>query len=68
MKRPRIIYAQRSDATSDAEVSALANVYKFVLDCHAKKAAATSPVSRPNDGTIKIKEDDSANDILPHQL
>ena len=44
-----IRYAQRPDATPEAELSALAAVYRFVLDCRAKKEAATSPVNRPND-------------------
>jgi hypothetical protein len=43
----RVIYTPRPDATPEAEVSALAAVYKFVLDCHAKKEAA--PESRPDD-------------------
>ena len=60
MDKPAISYAHRPDATPEAESSALTNVYRFVLDCHAKKGAATSPVSRPDDGT-KVKED-SANE------
>jgi hypothetical protein len=47
MTSPRITYAPRPDATLEAELSALANVYRFVLDCHAKKEAA--PESRPDD-------------------
>jgi hypothetical protein len=42
-----IRYAQRPDATPEAELSALAAVYRFVLDCRAKKEAA--PESRPDD-------------------
>jgi hypothetical protein len=42
-----IRYAQRPDATLEAELSALASAYRFVLDCHAKKEAA--PESRPED-------------------
>jgi hypothetical protein len=53
-----IRYAQRPDATPEAELRALASVYRFVLDCRAKKEAA--PESRPDDGT-KVKED-SANE------
>jgi hypothetical protein len=59
MKAPtHIHYAQRPDATPEAELGALASVYRFVLDCHEKKEAA--PESRPDDGT-KVKED-SANE------
>jgi len=43
-------YAQRADATLETELSTLANVYRFVLDCHAKKEA--TPESRPNGGWI----------------
>jgi hypothetical protein len=55
---PGIAYAQRPDALPDAELSTLAAIYRFVLDCHAKKEA-TRPGS-PDDGT-KVKED-SANE------
>jgi hypothetical protein len=44
---PGIAYAQRHDATAEAEISALVNVYKFILDSHARKEAA--PESRPDD-------------------
>jgi hypothetical protein len=53
-----VTYAARPDVTPDVEVSALANVYKFVLECRTKKEA-TRPGS-PDDGT-KSKED-SANE------
>jgi len=43
----RIIYTPRLDATPEAELSALVNVYKFILESHAKKEAA--PESRPDD-------------------
>jgi hypothetical protein len=44
---PAISYTPRSDAVREAEISALATVYKFALDCRAKKEAA--PESRPDD-------------------
>jgi hypothetical protein len=56
-----ISYAPRPDATPEAELFTLANVYKFVLNCHSKKEA-TRP-GGPDDGT-KSKED-SANAIIP---
>ena len=46
MSSPRITYAPRPDATPEAELSALAGAYRFILDCHAKKEAA--PESRPD--------------------
>jgi hypothetical protein len=36
----RIIYTSRPDATPEAELNVLAAVYRFILDCHAKKIAA----------------------------
>jgi hypothetical protein len=59
---PSIIYASRGDAAPGDEVAALSNVFKFVLDCHAKKEAA-----RPGspDGT-KAKEDSTDVSGLPH--
>jgi hypothetical protein len=49
-------YAPHPDATAEAEISALANVYRFILDCHARKGAATSPVSPPDDTTMRNKK------------
>jgi hypothetical protein len=37
---PRFTYTSRPDATPEAELSALAAVYRFILDSHAKKMAA----------------------------
>jgi len=54
MDSPRITYALRPGATAEAELDVLANVYRFILDCHAKKAAA-EPAPAPdssNDAAI----------------
>jgi hypothetical protein len=51
---PDITYTPRLDATPEAKISALANVYGYVLACRAKKEAA-HPGS-PDDGT-EVKED-----------
>jgi hypothetical protein len=41
MSNPPIVYRPREDATPEAELKALAAVYRFILvDCHAKKMAA----------------------------
>ena len=40
MDSPRITYTSRPDATPEAEVNVLANVYRFIFDCHAEKMAA----------------------------
>ncbi len=41
MPDPVVAYVPSPDVTPEAEISALASVYKFVLDCHAKKNAAS---------------------------
>ena len=54
MNSPRITYTSRPDATPEAELNVLANVYRFILDCHAKKMAA-EPAPEPascNDAAI----------------
>ncbi len=35
----QITYAPRQAATPESEVAALANVYRYIFDCHAKKKA-----------------------------
>jgi hypothetical protein len=40
MDNPRITRTSRADATPEAESNVLANVYRLVLDCHAKQMAA----------------------------
>jgi hypothetical protein len=52
----RVIYAARRDTAPEAEVSALAAVYKFAL---ARKEVAPQQ-SRPDDGTES--KEDSADD------
>jgi hypothetical protein len=47
--RARITYIARPDATPEAELSTLANVYRFILDCHAKKRGRILDKSGPDD-------------------
>jgi hypothetical protein len=54
MDRPRVTYTPRSDATPEGELNMLANVYRFILDCHAKKMAV-EPAPEP-DGRDDAKE------------
>jgi hypothetical protein len=49
---PRISYTPNPDATPEGEKSALAAVYKFLLDCYEKKKGG--PTTAPNDAK-KIK-------------
>jgi hypothetical protein len=61
--KPTITYVPRADATSEAEVVVLGAIYKFVLDCHAKKEPA--PEGRPDDAKERSKDDSSATQIIP---
>jgi hypothetical protein len=47
VSKPTVSYEPRRDTTPEAELNVLAVIYRFVLDCHAKKEAA--PESRPDD-------------------
>ena len=62
MSSAPVTYSQRPDTTPQTELSALANIYKYVLDCHSKKEA-THPGS-PDDGT-EFKEDSANEHIIP---
>ena len=61
MDSPRLTYTTRADATPEAELNALANVYRFIVDCHVKKMAA-EPDGR-NDGT-KLQGDSADAQII----
>jgi hypothetical protein len=64
MDSPRMTYTPRPDATPEAEVNVLANVYRFILDCLAKKEAA-EPAPEPDgrDGT-KLQGDSADAQII----
>jgi hypothetical protein len=47
MSEPRLSYSGSLDTSPEAEATVLCAVYKFVLDCYAKKKAA--PESRRDD-------------------
>jgi hypothetical protein len=55
----RIRYAPRPDATPEAELDALAAVYRFILDCRAMRLAAESG-SCNDAGTVENTEGGSA--------
>ena len=42
MNKQRVTYTPRPDATPETEIQVLAEVYRFVLDCHKSKTAAES--------------------------
>ncbi len=64
MDNPSLTYTPRPDTTPEAEVNVLANVYRFILDCHAKKMAA-EPAPEPDgrDGT-KLQGDSADAQII----
>ena len=64
MHSPRITYTSRPGATAEAELNVLANVYRFILDCHAKKKAV-EPTPEPDghDGT-KLQGDSADAQII----
>jgi hypothetical protein len=67
MSNTRIASTPRSDATPETELNALASVYRYILDCHAKKKAARS--GGPDDVTkFKAGRVSPATDKKPLQL
>jgi hypothetical protein len=62
MNSPRIKYTPRPDVGPEAETSALAAVYRFIIDCHTKHEAA--PESCPDDA-MKGSSDDRARGSIP---
>jgi hypothetical protein len=46
-----IIYAPRADATPNTDLSALSAVYRFVLDCRARKEGPTPEASDAEKGS-----------------
>jgi hypothetical protein len=61
MRNPPIVYTPRPDATPEGELYALANVYRYIVACHAKNEA-----TRPG-GPDARKENlhDSGNTSIP---
>jgi hypothetical protein len=58
MSSPHITYTPRTDATPEVEISALANVYRFVLDRANKNAA----------GVSSTNGDDAMKGSLEHEV
>jgi hypothetical protein len=65
MKRSGIVYRHRVDATPEAEISTLTNIYRFVLDCHAKKRGRTLDESGPEDVKGRSESDFHAKTRIP---
>lgn len=56
MSNPTITYASLPDTTPEAELSALSAVYKFILDCHAKKDAVAMTSSNGDDAKGSVND------------
>ena len=56
MGKPVIFYASHPGATPDSEISALTNVYRLLLDCHANKNAAGVPSTNGDDAERRSDE------------
>ena len=67
---PAIVYRPRADASPEAELDALASVYKFVLDCSDarrgnEKAEGRLPSPDGRDDAKEIRNECAANGIIP---
>jgi hypothetical protein len=62
---PRVAYRSRTDATREGEANALGAIYRFVLDCHAKRNAAGVTSTNGDDAKERYQSDSSAERIIP---
>jgi hypothetical protein len=53
-------YIPRASVTAEQELDALASVYRFILDCQAKKNAAGTASTNGGDAKERSKDDSSA--------
>ncbi len=58
MANPRFIYASRRDEAPETEADALANAFRFILDCRAKKKNV-EPAPEPDVRNTRGKSDGS---------
>jgi hypothetical protein len=65
MSNPRIVYTTRPEIVPEMELSALANVYKFVLDCRANRNAAGVTSTNGDDAKERSRSDSSARRTIP---
>ena len=64
MSAPRVTYVPRPNATQEAQLNALACVYRFIVDCRAKNAAG---VTSTDGDDAKGSKHDRARDIVQDQ-
>jgi hypothetical protein len=62
---PAVTYAQRHDATPEAEISALAAIYRLCLESHTQKRGRLPDKSGPDDAKERSKDDSSAKTRIP---
>jgi hypothetical protein len=62
--KPPITYAQRPEATPEAEVSALANVYRFILDSRKENAASVTSTNGDDAKKGSLKDEVRARNII----
>ena len=65
MSAPRVTYLPRPNSTQEAELNALASVYRFILDSSAKKNAAG--VTSTNGDDAKGSKHDRAKSSIPER-
>jgi hypothetical protein len=56
---PRLVYVPREDVTSQGEIAALANIYRFVIESHKRDKAAEIG----NDGGRLVKSKGAAHKL-----
>jgi hypothetical protein len=61
MTSPRITYTLHADATLEAELSALASVYRFIIDSHTNTNAAGVSSTNGDDAERGLS-DSASND------
>ncbi len=64
MVKPRIVYRPHPDTTPESELNTFASVYRFILNCHAKKEGG--PATALDDAKARSSDDFRADKaILP---
>jgi len=65
--KPNITYASRPGATTQTEISALANVYRFVLDSANRNAAGMTSTNGGDAKEERSRNDPRDGRIIPQR-
>jgi len=65
MSSPRVIYRQLCGATTETEVSTLANIYRYLLNSASKNAPGVSGTKGDNAKKGSLKHDSRAKRSIP---